>query len=144
MDALELLAHPVRLRIVHAMRGDRTLTTAELSARLPPDRATITSESGAAPSPDDYWRVFATALAVLTAEFRAYLDREDADPPADLVGFRQHAIWLSREELEQLITELRQAIAPRLANQPTPDRARYLLSPILFPMEQPPATTRHE
>jgi DNA-binding transcriptional ArsR family regulator len=183
MDALELLAHPVRLRIVHAMRGDRTLTTAELSARLPdvskamvyrhvdllanagilevaqerrvrgavervyrlrPDRAAITSESGAAPSLDDYWRVFATALAVLTAEFRAYLDREDADPPADLVGFRQHAIWLSREELEQLITELRQAIAPRLANQPTPDRARYLLSPILFPMEQPPAVPQPE
>jgi DNA-binding transcriptional ArsR family regulator len=183
MDALELLAHPVRLRIVHAMRGDRTLTTAELSARLPdvskamvyrhvdrlanagilevaqerrvrgavervyrlrPDRAAITSESGAAPSLDDYWRVFATALAVLTAEFRAYLDREDADPPADLVGFRQHAIWLSREELEQLITELRQAIAPRLANQPTPGRARYLLSPILFPMEQPPAAARPE
>ena len=183
MDALELLAHPVRLRIVHAMRGDRTLTTAELSARLPdvskamvyrhvdllanagilevalerrvrgavervyrlrPDRATITSQSGAAPSPDDYWRVFATALAVLTAEFRAYLGREDADPSADLVGFRQHAIWLSREELEQLIAELRQAIAPRLANQPTPDRARYLLSPILFPMEQPPATPQSE
>ena len=35
MDTLELLAHPVRLRIVHAMRGGRTLTTAELGARLP-------------------------------------------------------------------------------------------------------------
>ncbi len=35
MDALELLAHPVRLRIVHALRGDRALTTAELSALLP-------------------------------------------------------------------------------------------------------------
>jgi DNA-binding transcriptional ArsR family regulator len=179
MDALELLAHPVRLRIVHALRGDRTLTTAELSALLPdvskamvyrhvdllasagilevaqerrvrgaverlyrlrPDRATMTSESGAVPSPDDYWRVFGTALAVLTAEFRAYLDREDADPAADLVGFRQHAIWLSREELEQLIAELRAVIVPRLANQPTPDRGRYLLSPILFPVEDPPAT----
>jgi hypothetical protein len=38
----------------------------------------------------------------------------------------------------------RQAIAPRLANQPAPDRARYLLSPILFPMEQPPAIVRPE
>ena len=179
MDALELLAHPVRLRIVHALRGDRTLTTAELSALLPdvskamvyrhvdllasagilevaqehrvrgaverlyrlrPDRATMTSESGAVPSPDDYWRVFGTALAVLTAEFRAYLDREDADPAADQVGFRQHAIWLSREERDRLIAELRAVIVPRLANQPTQDRGRYLLSPILFPMEQPPAT----
>jgi DNA-binding transcriptional ArsR family regulator len=183
MDALELLAHPVRLRIVHALRGDRALTTAELGALLPdvskamvyrhvdllasagilevaqerrirgaverlyrlrPDRATVPGETGAAPSPDDYWRVFATALAVLTAEFRSYLDREDADPSGDLVGFRQHAIWLSREELEQLIAELRQVIAPRLANQPGPERGRYLLSPILFPVEQPPAAIRPE
>ncbi len=35
-------------------------------------------------------------------------------------------------------------IAPRLANQPTPERARYLLSPILFPVEQPPAATEPE
>ena len=181
MDALELLAHPVRTRIVHALRGGRTLTTAELGALLPdvskamvyrhvdllaragvlevaqerrvrgaverlyrlrPDRATITSEAGAPPAPDDYWRVFATALAVLTAEFRAYLDREDANPAADLVGFRQHAVWLDRQELEQLIADLRAVIAPRLTNQPTQDRARYLLSPILFPTEQPPAPGR--
>jgi DNA-binding transcriptional ArsR family regulator len=183
MDALELLAHPVRLRIVHAMRGGRILTTAELSARLPdvsqamvyrhvdllasagilevaqerrvrgaverryrlrPDRAAITSEAGAALLPDDHWRVFATALAVLTAEFRAYLDREGTDPARDLVGYRQHAVWLSRLELEQMITELRQVIAPRLANQPAPERAQYLLSPILFPLERPPADTQPE
>ena len=183
MDALELLAHPVRLRIVHALRGDRILTTAELGTRLPdvskamvyrhvellttagilevaqerrvrgaverlyrlrPDRAVITSEAATALSPDDHWRVFATALAVLTAEFRAYLDREDVDPARDLVGYRQHAVWLSHEELEQLIAELRQAIVPRLANQPTPERARYLLSPILFPLEPPPAAPLSE
>ena len=86
--------------------------------------------------------MFGTALAVLTAEFRAHLDREGADPPGDLVGFRQHAIWLSREELEQLIADLRLAIIPRLANQPTPERGRHLLSPILFPWKTllPPPT----
>jgi hypothetical protein len=36
-----------------------------------------------------------------------------------------------------MISELRSAIAPRLANPPTPDRAQYLLSPILFPIEEP-------
>src|SRR4051812_12945959 len=35
MDTLELLAHPVRLRIVHALRGGRSLTTAQLGALLP-------------------------------------------------------------------------------------------------------------
>ncbi|ROR38116.1 helix-turn-helix domain-containing protein [Kitasatospora cineracea] len=35
MDPLKLLAHPVRLRIVHALGGGRQLTTAQLCARLP-------------------------------------------------------------------------------------------------------------
>ncbi|MCP2323251.1 DNA-binding transcriptional ArsR family regulator [Hamadaea flava] len=35
METLELLGHPVRLRIVHALRGDRLLTTTQLAALLP-------------------------------------------------------------------------------------------------------------
>ena len=34
LDPVELLLHPVRLRIVHALSGGRTVTTAELCARL--------------------------------------------------------------------------------------------------------------
>ncbi len=34
MDTLELLLHPVRLRIVYAMSGDSVRTTAEICARL--------------------------------------------------------------------------------------------------------------
>jgi hypothetical protein len=45
--------------------------------------------------------------------------------------------WLSRGELEEMIGELRRVLLPRLTNQPAPDRAQYLLSPILFPVEQP-------
>ncbi|WP_436763173.1 helix-turn-helix domain-containing protein [Streptosporangium sp. V21-05] len=178
MDTLELLAHPVRLRIVHAMRGGRALTTAQLCARIPDaskamvyrhvellansgilevaderrvrgaverryrlrhDRVVVDADAVAAQSPDDHRRIFATSMAVLVAEFNAYLDRENADPVADLVGYRQHAVWLDHGELEEMIGELRRAILPRLANQPAPDRAQYLLSPILFPIEQPSA-----
>ncbi|MFI9511349.1 helix-turn-helix domain-containing protein [Nocardia sp. NPDC052566] len=35
MDPLDLLLHPVRLRIVHAMSGGRTRTTSELCAHFP-------------------------------------------------------------------------------------------------------------
>src|SRR5262245_55649252 len=34
VDTLDLLLHPVRLRIVHALSGGRARTTAELCARL--------------------------------------------------------------------------------------------------------------
>lgn len=172
MDILELLGHPARLRIVHALRGGRTLTTAELCVRLPDvskamvyrhvelltaggilevaeerrvrgaverhyrlhkERASIDPETVASLSPDDHRRGFAVAVAALVAEFSAYLDGENADPATDPVGYQQHAIWLNRNELEAMIGELRAAIVPRLANQATSDRTRYLLSPILFP-----------
>src|SRR3977135_4485130 len=35
MDTVDLLLHPVRLRIVHALSGGRALTTAQLCARMP-------------------------------------------------------------------------------------------------------------
>jgi hypothetical protein len=35
VDPLDLLLHPVRLRIVHVMSGDRTRTTSDLCAALP-------------------------------------------------------------------------------------------------------------
>jgi hypothetical protein len=74
-------------------------------------------------------------MTALLAEFNAYLACEGADPVADQVGYRQHALWLSPAELEELTGELRAAIAPRLANRPSPERAQYLISPIHFPVE---------
>jgi DNA-binding transcriptional ArsR family regulator len=109
--------------------------------RLRQDRASIDPAADASLSPEDHRHGFATAVAVLVAEFNAYLDRDGIDPTGDLVGYRQHAVWLSRDELATLITELRRAILPCLTNQASPDRAQYLLSPILFPIEEPAPET---
>ncbi|GAA4587112.1 DNA-binding transcriptional ArsR family regulator [Actinoplanes octamycinicus] len=178
METAELLAHPVRLRIVHALRGGREMTTAELVERLPDvskatvyrhidllgnggvlevaaerrvrgaverryrlrqDRASISAAAAAGLTAEEHRRAFTIAMTALIAEFGAYLDRPGSDPARDLVGYRQHAVWLSPEELTELISELRAAIVPRLAQEPAPGRAQYLLSPILFPIEPPPA-----
>jgi DNA-binding transcriptional ArsR family regulator len=172
MDPVELLLHPVRLRIVHAFSGGRDVTTAQLCARLPDvsqatvyrqvglladagilevaaeqrvrgfversyrlrrDRATISAEKAAAATADDHRRIFATAMAVLLAEFDSYLDSAGVDPVADQVGYRQHAIWLTPAERESLIEGLRRAIVPVLGNRPGDGRAPHLISPILFP-----------
>jgi DNA-binding transcriptional ArsR family regulator len=174
MGPLELLGHPVRLRIVHALRGGRELTTAELGERIADvskatlyrhvellseggilevaeerrvrgaverrfrlrvESASITPEQLEQLTAEDHRRGFAAAMAALVAEFNAYVERDGADPIADLVGYRQHGIWLTEAELHQLIEGLRAAILPALSNEATPDRSRYLLSPILFPTE---------
>lgn len=174
MDTIELLLHPVRLRIVHALSGGRALTTAQLHARMPDvskatmyrqvsllvegdllevaseqrvggtiersyrlrgPGAVISADVAASASLEDYRRAFATAMTALLGEFNAYLERDYVDPIADAVGFRQHALWLSPQERDELISEMRKAIAPRLKNEPAPDRRQHLLSPILFPIE---------
>jgi len=183
MDTVDLLIHPVRLRIVHAMSGGRTLTTSQLLARMPDvskatmyrqvsllveggilavegeqrvggaverryrlnqPRLVIDPDSAAMASLEDYRRAFAVAMAALLGEFNAYLDRGHADPVGDSVGFLQHALWLSLDERAGLIGEMREAIAPRLGNKPAPGRRQYLLSPILFPIEDPPPQAPEE
>jgi DNA-binding transcriptional ArsR family regulator len=174
MDPVELLLHPVRLRVVHALSGGQSVTTARLCARMPDvsqatvyrhvaalteagilevageqrvrgfversyrlrrERAVVDSARAAAATIGDHERAFPVAMAVLLAEFSAYLAREGgADPTADQVGYRQHAVWLSPAERDRLIAALRAAIIPVLANTPGPDRAPHLLSPILFPL----------
>jgi hypothetical protein len=81
--------------------------------------------------------MFTVAMTTLMAEYNAYLDREKVDPAADMVGYRQHAIWLTDTERDTMIEGLRAAIVPALTNKATPERSQYLLSPILFPLSDP-------
>jgi hypothetical protein len=58
-------------------------------------------------------------------------------PAADSVSYRQGTLWLTPDELTDLINELLTVLQPRLGNQPAPGRAPYLLSPVLFPTGPP-------
>ena len=183
MDPVELLLHPVRLRIVHALSGGRTLTTTELNARMPEvskvtvyrqvallveggflevageqrvrgaverryrlrqDRPVADADAAAAMSVDDHRRGFAAAMAVLIAEFNAYLDRDGTDPGADGASYRQGLLWLSPDELAEMTRKMLEVMRDSVANKPAPGRASYLLSRILFPTAQPlqPETRR--
>ena len=176
MDTVDLLLHPVRLRVVHALSGGRTLTTAELSARMPEvskvtvyrqvallaeggflevageqrvrgaverryrlrqDRPRVDTDAAGAMTLEDHRRGFAAAMAVLIAEFNAYLDREGADPAADAVSYRQGTVWLRPDELAEMLGEMVGVLRDRITNEPAPGRAPYLLSAILFPAGQP-------
>lgn len=64
------------------------------------------------------------------------IDRDHADPTADLVGYRQIPLSLSQDELAELIGEIRSAVVSKMDNRPAPDRGPYLLNPILLPIEE--------
>lgn len=176
MNAVDLLLHPVRLRIVHLLSGGRELTTMQLCTRMPDvsrvtvyrqvallvdggflevvgerrvrgaterryrlrqDRPVIDADAAAAMTLEDHRRGFAAAMAVLIAEFNAYLDRDGADPRADGVSYRQGVLWLSPDELADMTDKMLAVLRDSATNTPTPSRAPYLLSPILFPAAQP-------
>jgi DNA-binding transcriptional ArsR family regulator len=176
VNTADLLLHPTRLRIVHALSGGRELTTTQLRALIPEvskvtvyrqvallseggflevaeeqrvhgamerryrlrqDRPMIDAEAAAAMTPEEHRRGFATAMAVLIAEFNAYLDRDGADPAADAVSYRQGVLWLSPAELAEMTGKLLAVLRDSAANEPTSGRAPYLLSPVLFPAAPP-------
>lgn len=178
MDTLELLMHPVRLRIVHALSGGRVRTTSELCARmtdvskatvyrqvatlldggvievaeerrvhgavergyrLQRARVAVDPRAGATMSLAEHRETFAAATAALVAEFNAYLDRDDAQPYRDRVGYRQVSLWLNRRELSELQRELARMMRD-LRDNPPEGRRLYLLSPIVFPLEEPAGT----
>ena len=172
MDITELLLHPVRLRILHAVLDGRPFSTSQLCERLPdistatlyrqvallvdgglldiegetrvrgavertyrlqPAKTSMSPEAISAMTKDDHRRGFAAAIAAVVGEFNAYLDRDDANPLADSVSYRQFALWLSNEEKDAFIDEIVTAIRARIENAPSPERRRHLLSTILFP-----------
>lgn len=106
--------------------------------RLHRERAVIDRDTAVSMSLEQHRHGFAAAMAALLADFNAYLDREHANPAADSVGYRQLPLWLSQEEVAGLISQVSEAIMARSGNEPAPDRRLYLLSPILFPIEDPP------
>ncbi|GAA3618213.1 helix-turn-helix domain-containing protein [Nonomuraea rosea] len=101
--------------------------------RLCQDRPTIDADAAAAMSLDDHRRAFTASMAVLIAEFNAYLDRDGADPTADTVSYRQGTLWLSPDELTEMMADLLAVVRDRLANTPASGRTPYLLSAIFFP-----------
>jgi DNA-binding transcriptional ArsR family regulator len=175
VDIVDLLLHPVRLRVVHAFAGGRALTTADLAEHLPDvpkttlyrqvgiltaagllevigeqrvhgavertyrlDRARtrVSPQEAAAMTLDDHRHGFTAAMGALLADFSAYLDRPDADPIADMVGYVQVPLWLSAEEIAAMVEQVRAILVSHMDNTPEPGRRLYLLSPILFPIDQ--------
>lgn len=118
--------------------------------------ATVDADDAARMSVEEHRRSFLVFVAGLLGDFDRYLGGADnADSPGadgsdgassetqeapdlagDLVGYRKVAAYLSDEEMQELIAELRGVIAPRLDNRPHADRRRRLLTTVLMPEER--------
>lgn len=118
--------------------GERRVRGAvERTYRLRAGAAHVGADEARGMSVDDHRRGFLTFVAGLLADYDRYLDRGDVDLERDLVGYRQNAMYLTDDELAELIGELRAVLEPRLALQPDGRRTRRLFSTVLMPDAEP-------
>jgi DNA-binding transcriptional ArsR family regulator len=92
---------------------------------------------------DDHFRYFATFVGTLLSDFGAYLADSGPQGPqlqADGVGYRQVRLWLSDDELDDMVTSLREVMERHVGNEPSPDRRRRSLTTVIVPDDRPSAT----
>jgi DNA-binding transcriptional ArsR family regulator len=107
--------------------------TVEKFYSLQEQNAELLPEELKALSREDHQRYFTTFVATLLTDFEQYLQREEIDLVRDGVGYRQVALYLSDEELDQLTQALNDALTPFLKKKPSKRRKRFLLSSIFMP-----------
>ena len=90
---------------------------------------------------EEHRQVFLTFVVGLLADFDRYLDHGDVDMARDLVGFTRNAMYLTDEELSDVVEDLRAVLLPRIALPPTSGRKRRLLAIVLLPDVADAATT---
>jgi DNA-binding transcriptional ArsR family regulator len=111
---------------------ERVYTLAQSGANLTPDDL-------AAMSKDDHLRLFTAFVTKLLNDFAAYLDaNEQVDVAADGVSYRQAPLYLSDEELANLMQQAGALLLPYIDNQPAPQRRRRLLTTIIMPDDSVP------
>lgn len=174
MKKSDLLLHPVRMRIVQALLGDRELTTAQLQAELPdvspatlyrqvatllnggalevaderrvrgtyertyrvrPENTHVDPEDAAAMTPEEHSEAFLAFMTARLSDFEHYLAAGEPDLERDRVGYRMAALYLSDEEVDDLLARLRDVLLPFTEKEARPGRRRRLLSTLLMPAD---------
>lgn len=108
--------------------------TTERTYRLHSGAGSVGPEEAATWTVAQHRGAFTAFIAGLLADFERYLDDGDVDLGRDQVGYRQAALNLTDEELVELLTEIRQAVARRLP-LPREGRTRRLITTIVMPTD---------
>lgn len=82
---------------------------------------------------DDYLRYFQHFVDDLMQSYRLYSDQENADPKRDGVAFWGEILYLTRQERDQAVEELRAVTRKYQDRTPQPDRLRYYIGRVFVP-----------
>ncbi|WP_326549783.1 helix-turn-helix domain-containing protein [Micromonospora sp. NBC_01813] len=105
----------------------------ERTFRLRTAKAGVTGAEAATMGAQEHRQAFMVFVAALLADFDRYLDGGDPDLTRDGVGYRQTGLYLSDDELPELVAEISAVLAPWLARPAAPGRTRRLLTTVVMP-----------
>ena len=88
-------------------------------------------------TPEDHRRAFMAFVAGLLADFERYLGAGGVDLEQDGAGYRTVGLWLTHDELLDMVAEIGAAVQARAAYGPGRGRARRVLSTVLIPVPRP-------
>src|SRR6476620_3822437 len=82
-------------------------------------------------TPEDHRHAFRAFLAGIRADVDRYIDSGEVDLVADGAGYRTIGLWLTRDELTEMVTEIGAVVRARAGNTPGPGRIRRMLTTVL-------------
>ena len=127
--------------VLDVVEEKRVRGAVERTYRLRTGAAHIDADEARQMTVEEHRQVFLTFAVGLLADFDRYLDRGDVDMARDLAGFTRNAMYLTDEEMSEVVDELRALLQPRIALPPAPGRTRRLLATVLLPDATGPTTT---
>ena len=118
--------------------GERQVRgTVERTFALSVQDAQLAAEDLASMTPEDHRRAFMAFLAGLLTDVDRYIDTGDADFEQDVAGYRTVGLWLTRDELIEMVGEIGAAVQARASHGPATGRTRRMLSTVLIPAPAP-------
>ena len=118
--------------------GERQVRgTVERTYALSINAAQISAEELLGMTPEDHRRAFMAFVAGLLADFERYLGAGAVDLEQDGAGYRTVGLWLTHDELLDMVAEIGAAVQARAAYGPGRGRARRVLSTVLIPVPRP-------
>ena len=97
------------------------------------DKGYVRHEEIEEPDLDDYLRYFQVFVDDLMQHYRLYSAHPDANPKRDGVGFWGEILYLTRQERDDLITQIH-AVSQEFHNhEPRADRLRFYAGHVLLP-----------
>jgi hypothetical protein len=141
VPTVSLYRHVARLvdaQVLQVVAERRVRGAVERTYVLRLAAASLGADEIASMSADEHRQAFMAFVAGLLGDFDRYLQRPDFDPLRDKVGYRLAGMWLDDAEYDELLRDLVQAFASRLANGPRAGRRRRIVATVALLGEDAP------